>query len=312
MFAASDTMSVDSLVLLYQGPDRVDYVYLEPAGVTHNKFGAFYHADMIGKSYGSRILARDTKGWLVALAPTPELWASSLRHRTQIVHQLDAAIVSFQLGLRDGSVVAEAGTGSGAMTTALARCCRPSGHVYTFEFHAERATAARDEFKRNGLDCVTVEHADVCVDGFEMPRQADAVFLDLPEPWRAVPHARTIARPGATFASYSPCVEQVSKTLEALKDFLDVRTVEARQREFAVNDVVFESFGPKRLKSDRQADATPLPNMRGHTAFLTFATFPVDKKPPPASTTDKKPPRPPYLRDVGFAPYIRPRRHCLD
>ncbi|KAH8094427.1 tRNA methyltransferase [Aureococcus anophagefferens] len=169
-------MRQGDLVILYLGHDNVDHLYLTPDNfsIYNSKFGDFHHVDFVGKPFGSR------------------LWAMALPHRTQIVQPLDAAVVCAHLDLRDGKVVLESGTGSGAMTSCL---------------------AAAVEFPRNGLPAslVTCEHRDVCADGFG-DGGADAVFLDLPEPWLAVGHAARACRPGGRLASYSPCVEQVART----------------------------------------------------------------------------------------------------
>ena len=50
---------------------------------------------------------------------------------------------------------------------------------------------ARKEFERHKLgDLVTVKQRDVCQNGFDLENVADAVFLDLPHPWDAIPHAK--------------------------------------------------------------------------------------------------------------------------
>ena len=51
---------------------------------------------------------------------------------------------------------------------------------------------ASEEFEIHGIgQFVKVKQRDVCQDGFgnELNGKADAVFLDLPHPWEAVPHA---------------------------------------------------------------------------------------------------------------------------
>jgi tRNA (adenine57-N1/adenine58-N1)-methyltransferase catalytic subunit len=45
----------------------------------------------------------------------------------------------------------------------------------------------------------------------------DRVVLDLPEPWRVVPHAATILTTGGVYLSYVPTVPQVMQTVEALE-----------------------------------------------------------------------------------------------
>ena len=73
---------------------------------------------------------------------------------------------------------------------------------------------------------ITVQHKDVCgkyeaatstteesgaPGGFPnvSDNSADAVFLDLPEPWLALEHVLKVIKPGKSVCCYSPCVEQV-------------------------------------------------------------------------------------------------------
>ena len=115
----------------------------------------------------------------------------------------------------------EAGTGSGSLSHNFARTVAPNGHLYTFEFNKSRAEKAREEFKRNRIDDVaTVEHRDVCELGYPetLHGKADAVFLDLPAPWLAVPHAVKALKHGGTISGFSPCIEQVQRTCLALEN----------------------------------------------------------------------------------------------
>lgn len=78
--------------------------------------------------------------------------------------------------------------------------------------------------------------ADATVGGFTGvgDGEADAVFLDVPEPWLALHHVKRVLRPGRTLCCYSPCIEQVMKTCEKMRElgFHTLRTIEARQRPF--------------------------------------------------------------------------------
>lgn len=97
------------------------------------------------------------------------------------------ALHAEKLKLGKFAVVLESGTGSGSLTHCLARAVAPTGQVLTFEFHAQRAKEAEQEFSRHGLDgLVEVRERDVEKLGFpeDLHGTADAVFLDLPGPWR--------------------------------------------------------------------------------------------------------------------------------
>lgn len=136
----------------------------------------------------------------------------------------------------------------------------------------------------------------------ELRGQMDAVFLDVPKPWAAIGLAAAVLKPNASIATYSPCLEQVFKTCEALRahNFHSIRTMEVRHKQFdvwrvgmpcmdfgdekekeeeeEVGEAGKEKKGNKGNKRKRGADkgeekmvAKPRQLMRGHTAFLTFA-----------------------------------------
>jgi tRNA (adenine57-N1/adenine58-N1)-methyltransferase catalytic subunit len=151
------------------------------------------------------------------------------------------------------------------------------GHLYTYEFNQYRSIEARRDFALHGLaHLVTVYHKDVCKgktttkqqvvtatttskngdddaaktaaaageEFYEPPgfiyqtaASVDAVVLDLPEPWWAVPHAAYILKPNGRIASYSPCVEQTQRTVLALESagFHSIQTIEYRLREHYVD-----------------------------------------------------------------------------
>ena len=41
-----------------------------------------------------------------------------------------------------------------------------------------------------------MKHRDVCQNGFELEKIANAVFLDLPHPWEAISHAKKSLKQG--------------------------------------------------------------------------------------------------------------------
>lgn len=130
------------LVIVYERHDTMKAVKVNEEGVLQNRFGAFKHSEWIGKPFGSKVFSN--KGAFVyLLAPTPELWTLVLSHRTQILYIADISFVIMYLEIIPGCLVLESGTGSGSLTTSLARAVAPTGHVYTFDFHEQRAASAR-------------------------------------------------------------------------------------------------------------------------------------------------------------------------
>jgi len=352
------TIEPGALVVIFESFDNLNFVYAEPGGTFENRNGKFPHDDFIGKPFGSIVRSANNRGYgyVHLLQPTAELWARSLPHRTQIVHELDASMICFYLELRPNMVVCESGTGSGACSHAIMRSIAPHGKLHTYEFNESRVIKAREEFAKNGVShLVEVSHRDVCGKddkggGFGMGGQkAHAVMLDLPEPWLAVPHAAHTLKRGGRLASYSPCVEQAQRCIKVMKEngFHSIQTLEFRLREHYVDDVELWSpptdrrprlelnemhhlayvqnnnndkteskaknepekgtisgddnhtssedlgdsatkQGAGSIKKRKKLICTrPFNNMRGHTAFLTFATAGNAIKPDPCASAEK-------------------------
>ncbi|CAJ1978433.1 unnamed protein product [Sphenostylis stenocarpa] len=283
------------LVIVYERHDNMKAVTVSEGTVLQNRFGIFKHSDWLGKPFGSKVFS-NKGGYVYLLYPTPELWTLVLSHRTQILYIADISFVVMYLEIVPGCLVLESGTGSGSLTTSLARAVAPTGHVYTFDFHEQRAGSARDDFERTGLsNLVTVRVRDIQGEGFpdEFTGLADAVFLDLPQPWLAVPSAAKMLKEDGTLCSFSPCIEQVQRSCEVLRtSFTDIRTFEVLLRAYEVREDKLESIegngdgsnGSLPCKRRQCSDggnvmsspissvmARPCIEARGHTGYLTFA-----------------------------------------
>lgn len=130
------------LVIVYERHDNMKAIKVKEGADFQNRYGVFKHSDWIGKPFGSKVFS-NKGGFIHLLFPTPELWTLVLSHRTQILYLADISFVISYLEIVPGCVVLESGTGSGSLTTSLARAVAPSGHVYTFDFHEQRAALAR-------------------------------------------------------------------------------------------------------------------------------------------------------------------------
>lgn len=229
-------ISVTHLYAIEVKPKIINKNGFEIDNVFQTRYGCLTVADLVGKPFGSKIIL--PKGWVHVLYPTPELWTVTLPHRTQILYTPDISMVITQLEIGPGSFVCEAGTGSGSLSHALLRAIGPTGKLHTCDFHKERVQVALDEFTRHGFgDRVTVSHRDVCVEGLGVEGVADAVFLDLPKPWEALPHAvSAIKTDGGRICSFSPCIEQVCRACETMSalGLREITTMECLAREFQV------------------------------------------------------------------------------
>ncbi|XP_007886471.1 tRNA (adenine(58)-N(1))-methyltransferase catalytic subunit TRMT61A [Callorhinchus milii] len=296
-----DVILDGDIAIVFLGHDSMFAIKVKSGGATQTKYGAIKHsADLIGKKYGSKVTC-SKGGWVYILYPTPELWTVTLPHRTQILYSTDISMIVMMLELKPGSIVCESGTGSGSLSHAIIRTIAPTGHLYTVEFHKQRAEKAEEEFRDHKVDhLVTVKNQDVCKEGFGVSNLADAVFLDIPSPWEAIVYAKSALKiEGGRICSFSPCIEQVQRTCLAMSEngFVDIDTLEILLRVYDVRTINLQlpDLGAEDKNiQDTPADASnqskaesctdsqqstaqfksgaPLREMAGHTGYLIFAT----------------------------------------
>jgi tRNA (adenine57-N1/adenine58-N1)-methyltransferase len=252
---ASQKISEGDYVLLCLDTRRTYMLKVEAGKTFHTHKGYVKLDELIGKEFG--VAFQSSLGIeFTALKPTLEDYIMKSSRKTQITYPKDIALIVMFSGIGSGSRVVESGTGTGALTTALAHYVKPNGRVYTYEYREEFQKNAEKNLKRtNLLEFVELKSGDVTA-GIE-ERDVDAVVLDLAVPWLIVPHAYEALKPSGILVSFSPTIDQVVKTVEALKEnnFVFIETVECLMRAMQVE----------------RGKTRPHTMMTGHTGYITHA-----------------------------------------
>lgn len=242
-------------IFLYLDRKRTYLVRVEAEKSFHTHKGYIQLGDLIGKEYGTRIVSSMGIEF-VALKPTLRDYIFKTKRRTQISYPKDISLIVMFSGIGPGSRVVEAGTGTGALTNALAHYVKPTGRVYTYEVRPEfREMAIKNLERAKVSDYVESKNKDV-TEGID-EKDVDAVILDLATPWLVVPHAYTALKGSGVLVSFSPTIDQIVKTVEALEanGFVGIETVETLMRFMQVE----------------RGKTRPQTVMTGHTGYLTFA-----------------------------------------
>jgi tRNA (adenine57-N1/adenine58-N1)-methyltransferase len=230
-------------------------IRLKAGTAFHTHRGIVQHDDLIGKPWGCQVNSHNGSPFFLLQPSLSDLLRNTPRN-TQILYAKDIGYILLRLGVGPGSYVIEAGTGSGALTTAFAYSVGKEGRVYTYEAREDMQTLAKQNLERVGLaERVSFRLKNIS-EGFD-ETGADALFLDLPNPYDYISQVQKALKPGGFFASILPTTNQISKLLVALKQaqfaFIEVCEISLR----------FWKAEPERLR--------PTDRMVAHTGFLIFA-----------------------------------------
>ena len=216
----------------------------------HTQYGCIRKAEIEKAKPGDMLKTNTGKEMLITDGCFMDYYAK-IKRGAQIIPLKDIGAIVANTGINKNSRVVEAGSGSGALCCFLANIVE---HVYTYEIREDFAKIVKKNIVSLGLKNVTQKEKDIYESIDE--KDIDLVVLDLPEPWKVVPHAKALKH-GGFLVSYSPCTPQVSDFTEAVSKsdgLIYIKTIEIMEREW--------DFSGRKVRPKSQAI--------GHSGFLSF------------------------------------------
>jgi len=250
-----DRTQAGDLVQLTGSDHKYRLVRLIAGAQVQTHRGVIQHDDMIGKPWGTLVTSHLGRPFYL-MPPSLSDVLRDIRRQSQIVFPKDIGYILLKLSVTPGQTVVEAGTGSGAMTVALATAVGPAGHVISYDVRSDMQALARRNLEELGLaDRVLLKLQDIA-SGFE-ERGVPSLFLDLLNPYDYMPQVRATLASGGFFGAIVPTTNQVSFLLSALE-----------RNHFAFVEVCEISLRYYKPIADR---LRPTDRMVAHTGFLIFA-----------------------------------------
>lgn len=240
-------------VLLIDGKQRRYLVTLAEGGEFHSHAGLFAHAELVGRDEGT-VMKSTLGATYIALRPTLEDFVLEMPRGAQVIYPKDLAPICMLADIGPGVRVLESGIGSGALSMTMLRWgAKIVGYEIREDFLARARANVRSFLGEAALNRYHTELRD-CYEGID-ERDLDRVVLDLPEPWRVVPHALEALRPGGILVGYTPSIMQAAQLREAMANraWTGTRTLEVLHRGWYVEG--------QAVRPDHR--------MVAHTGFLT-------------------------------------------
>jgi tRNA (adenine57-N1/adenine58-N1)-methyltransferase catalytic subunit len=243
------------LALLISAQKKRYIINLTPGLELHTHRGVIRHDELVGRQWGTKIFSHLGSPYIL-LQPSIADLLLEIKRNTQIMYPKDVGFILLTLDIGSGKKVIEAGSGSGALTTALAHVVGPTGHVYSYEHRVDIQNLAKKNIAQVGYqDRVTFKLRDIG-EGFD-ETDIDALFLDLPNPYHYLNQVRSALKTGGFFGTILPTVNQVSHLLFALY-----------QAQFSFVDVCEIML---RYYKNSYLRLRPTDRMVAHTGYLVFA-----------------------------------------
>ena len=203
-------------VLFIDSKER-EYLRTLKAGNRISLHGGLLPADqVIGIPEGS-VVRNSMNDPFWVFRPTYAHLIPNLPRRAQVIYPKDVGFMLLWGDVFPGASVVEVGAGPGSLAIALLRAIGPTGTLTTIEIREDHCAMARENVTKFFGEApqwqLVVGDAYAGLD----VRDADRLFIDVPEPWRVLPHAAFALRPGGVIVGYSPTMIQVKAFVDELR-----------------------------------------------------------------------------------------------
>ena len=228
---------------------------LSPGATQGSHLGQIKHGDIVGLEYGDIVRTNRGEPFFI-LKPSLGEYTRRIKRQTQVIFPKDSAFITQHLNFGPGATVVECGTGSGGMTTVFAHFVGDTGRVVSYDRREEFSKLAENNTERWGVRHRVEFKVRNLSEGFD-ERDANAVFLDVQNPWDFIGTARDALASGHHLGILVPTYNQIEKTIDALNEhhFVDIQILELLAR--------YLKTDPRRIR--------PEDTMTAHTGYLIFA-----------------------------------------
>jgi tRNA (adenine57-N1/adenine58-N1)-methyltransferase len=265
-------------VLFVDNKEREYLRTLKPGSRISLHKGSFQADHLIGLPEGSLVYTQNNEPFRI-LRPTYAHLIPNLPRRAQVIYPKDVGVMLLWGDIQPGASVVEVGAGPGSLTIALLRAIGPTGTLTTVELREDHAEMARANVARFFGDAPnwTVQLADA-YEGFAA-QDIDRILIDIPEPWRVLPHAAKALRYGGVLVGYVPTVVQVKALVDDLRahpGFDAIEVMENLHRYWHVKDL----------------SVRPEHRMVAHTGFIIIARRVPEEVAIPPTVRESPPAKP--------------------
>jgi tRNA (adenine57-N1/adenine58-N1)-methyltransferase len=256
MRALADKLNENDAVIFVDRKGR-RYLKVLETGRKITIRGEILADELWGLPEGSRIKLSSGEPFLV-LRPTYADLVPLLPRAAQVIYPKDTGPMLVWGDAFPGATVIEGGVGAGAFTIALLRAIGPTGRLISYELREDFAGRARHNVATFFGDASNwqLKVRDL-YEGFD-ETGVDRIFIDLPEPDRALDQVAAALRPGGVFVAYVPTALQLKATVEALQThslFAEIQSFETLMRNWHVKGM----------------SVRPVHRMVAHSAFVIIA-----------------------------------------